>query len=200
MILRHIVIDTMKKIIILILIFGLSASINIALATHLYSKTSRNQTITVILQEFESLSGDEYANEDVSFFMDSNLKDTRIAILKVFFRKHNSPLYDHADFIVKVSDEYELDYRLIPAIAMQESTACKVIPHNSHNCWGWGIYGNKITRFGSYPEAIETVAKGIKTNYIDKGLTTPEAIMAKYTPSSNGSWARGVNNILGVLQ
>ena len=190
----------MKKILFLVILFCITASTNIALATHLYSKTAQSRSITVILQEFESLSGDEYSNQDVSFYMDSAIKDSRVAILKVFFRKRNSPLYDHADFIVKVSDEYQLDYRLIPAIAMQESTACKVIPHNSHNCWGWGIYGNKITRFGSYPEAIETVAKGIKTNYIDKGLTTPEAIMAKYTPSSNGSWARGVNNILGVLQ
>lgn len=182
------------------MIFGLSASINIALAIHLYSQTAQNKSITVILQEFEYLSGDEYTNENISYFMDSSEKDSRIAILKAFFRKHNSPLYDHADFIVKISDEYGLDFRLIPAIAMQESTACKVIPHNSHNCWGWGIYGNKITRFESYPEAIETVAKGLKTNYIDKGLTTPEAIMAKYTPSSNGSWARGVSNVLGVLE
>lgn len=190
----------MKKILFLVILFCITASTNIALATHLYSKTAQSRSITVILQEFESLSGDEYSNQDVSFYMDSTIKDSRVAVLKVFFRKHNSPLYDHADFIVKVSDEYELDYRLIPAIAMQESTACKVIPHNSHNCWGWGIYGNKITRFGSYPEAIETVAKGLKTNYIDKGLTTPEAIMAKYTPSSNGSWARGVSSVLGVLE
>lgn len=190
----------MKKIFILIIIFGITAGINISLATHIYANTSRNKSITVILQEFDQLSGDEFVNQDIEFFLDSNIKDRRIAVLKAFFRRHESPLYEHADFIVKVSDEYQLDFRLIPAIAMQESTVCKFIPNNSHNCWGWGIYGNKIMRFGSYPEAIETVAKGLKTNYIDKGLSTPEAIMAKYTPNSKGSWAHGVTAVLGVLE
>ncbi len=152
------------------------------------------------MQEFESISGGEYADEDIEYYLDHGVRDKRVAILKAFFRHYDSPLYDEAEFIVMVSDENGLDFRLIPAISMQESTACKFIPENSHNCWGWGIYGNKITRFESYQEAIDTIAKGLKKNYIDKGLTSPEQIMAKYTPSSNGSWARGVSSVLGVLE
>ncbi|PIZ66075.1 hypothetical protein COY15_01925 [Candidatus Roizmanbacteria bacterium CG_4_10_14_0_2_um_filter_39_12] len=190
----------MKKILSMTFLFVITAVINIMVATHIYANTARSKTITVILQEFESLTGDDYGNQEIEYFLDSGVKDRRIVALKAFFRKHDSPLYDHADFIVKVSDEYELDFRLIPAIAMQESTACKVIPHDSYNCWGWGIYGNKITRFSSFQDGIETVAQGLKKNYIDKGLTTPEDIMAKYTPSSNGSWARGVISVLGVLE
>ena len=121
--------------------------------------------------------------------------------LKVFFRKHGSPLYDFADVIVRTSDNYGFDYRLLPAIAMQESTLCRAIPENSHNCWGWGIYGNIVTRFDSYEEAIEIVAKGIKTHYLDKGLTTASTIMAKYTPSSpEGAWAKSVNQFLRALE
>ena len=189
-----------KKIVFLSVFFVLFIVINISVSTRIYANTARSRSITLILQEFDQLSGEGFENQELEFFFDSNIKDRRIAILKAFFRRHESPLYDHADFIVKVSDAYELDFRLIPAIAMQESTACKFIPNNSHNCWGWGIYGNKLKRFNSYSEAIETVAKGLKANYIDKGLTTPEAIMDKYTPSSNGSWARGVTNGLGVLE
>jgi len=126
--------------------------------------------------------------------------DARIVNLKQFFRKYNSDLFDHAEFIVKVSDKYEFDYRLLPAIAMQESNLCKYIPENSYNCWGWGIYGTTITRFDNYEEAIETVAKGLKDHYIDEGLVTASAIMEKYTPSSNGSWAHGVNTFLKLLQ
>ncbi|PIX69017.1 hypothetical protein COZ40_00235 [Candidatus Roizmanbacteria bacterium CG_4_10_14_3_um_filter_39_13] len=99
-----------------------------------------------------------------------------------------------------MADQYTLDYRLIPAIAMQESGLCKHIYEGSHNCWGWGIYGNKVTRFDSYEEAIETISRGIKKNYIDKGLTTPEAIMRKYTPPSDGSWAFGVNTFLKMIE
>lgn len=125
--------------------------------------------------------------------------DIRIANLKYFFRKYNSPLYDYADAIVAAADQYQFDYRLLPAIAMQESTLCKFIYEGSHNCWGWGIYGSKVTRFDSYNEAIATISHGIKRDYIDKGLTTPEEIMQKYTPPSDGSWARGVNNSLKII-
>lgn len=126
--------------------------------------------------------------------------DGRSANLKAFFRRYNSPLYDYADLIVSQADLYGFDYRLVPAIAMQESTLCKFIPDDSYNCWGWGIYGSTITRFSSYDEAIMTVSKGIKTSYIDHGLTTASQIMAKYTPSSPGSWAKGVNTVLHWLE
>jgi len=189
-----------KKSLILIGFFIVFLGINILLSWHFYANSVKKRTITVILGEFDELSGKVSFDEHIDAFLDSNIKDKRVAILKSFFRKYDSPLYEHAEFIVKVSDKNELDYRLIPAIAMQESTACKVIPYGSHNCWGWGIYGGLVTRFNSYPEAIEAVAIGLKKNYIDQGLTTPEEIMAKYTPSSNGSWAQGVGTVLGVLE
>ena len=126
--------------------------------------------------------------------------DIRVANLKYFFRKYNSVLYDHADIFVKRADENQLDYRLLPAIAMQESNLCKYIYEGSHNCWGWGIYGNKVTRFESYDEAIDTISRGIKKYYIDRGLTTPEDIMRKYTPPSDGSWAYGVNTFLKIIE
>lgn len=189
-----------KNILTKILLFFFVITLNISIVNHIYTNSIKDKQITIILQEFKNLSGADFKDENIDFFIGESDKDRRVAVLKAFFRKYDSPLYDYADFIVKISDENELDYRLIPAISMQESTACKFIPQNSHNCWGWGIYGNKITRFDSYPHAIETVAKGLKKNYIDKGLTTPESIMAKYTPSSNGSWANGVSSVLGVLE
>ena len=55
---------------------------------------------------------------------------------------------------------------------------------------------------GTGKTLISTLAglKGFKKGYIDKGLKTPEEIMPKYTPSSKGSWARGVGHVLGVLE
>ncbi len=134
------------------------------------------------------------------FTTNINVSDGRSANLKSYFRKYNSPLYDYAETIVRVSDKYQFDYRLLPAIAMQESNMCKFIPENSYNCWGWGIYGDLVTKFSSYEEAIEIVAKGIKKEYIDKGLVKASTIMKKYTPPSKGSWAHGVNTFLLDLQ
>lgn len=135
------------------------------------------------------------------FKTEVKITDGRAANLKIFFRKHGSILYDYADKIVEESDKNGFDYRLLPAIAMQESTLCRAIPENSHNCWGWGIYGTTVTRFDDYDEAIETVAKGIKENYLDQGLTTATKIMARYTPSSpEGAWAKSVNSFLRALE
>jgi len=130
----------------------------------------------------------------------ASLVDGRVANLKAFFRKYNSPLYDYAEKIIQEADKYHFDYRLLPAIAMQESNLCRVIPDNSYNCWGWGIYGSTITKFESYNEAIEVVSRGIKKNYIDQGLVTASAIMKKYTPSSPGTWSHGVNTFLRALE
>lgn len=189
----------LKKVTILLAIFAVAFISNLYLVSKIYATTERQTNIAIILEEFEHIKIDNSSFESAQYFIDDVDKDKRVAVLKAFFRKYDSPLYDHADFIVKISDEYGLDYRLLPAISMQESGACKVIPHGSHNCWGWGIYGNTVTRFSSYPEAIETVSRGLKKYYIDEGLTTPEQIMSKYNPSSNGSWSFGVNYFLNGM-
>lgn len=130
----------------------------------------------------------------------SQLSDARASNLKAFFRKYYSPLYDYADLIVQQSDKNGFDYRLLPAIAMQESNLCLKIPSDSYNCWGWGIYGDNVTRFASYDEGIKVVAQGLKNDYLDKGYITASKIMEKYTPSSPGSWAFAVNKFLKDLE
>lgn len=129
-----------------------------------------------------------------------HISDARVANLKAFFRKYGSPLYDYADVMVAEADRNSFDYRLLAAIAMQESNLCKYIPEDSYNCWGWGIYGDSVIRFSGYDEGIRVVSEGIKKNYIDHGLVTASMIMKKYTPSSNGSWERSVNHFLKSLQ
>ncbi len=132
---------------------------------------------------------------------EAKISDGRVVNLKIFFRKNSSPLYDFAEVIVRESDKNGFDYRLLPAIAMQESTLCRSIPEDSHNCWGWGIYGDKVIRFDGYEEAIKVVAAGLKKDYLDNGLITATKIMEKYTPSSpNGSWARSVNHFLKLME
>ena len=150
--------------------------------------------------ELISLLSTEQEKTTSEILTEFKTEDIRVANLKYFFRKYESVLYDKSEFIVKMADQYKLDYRLIPAIAMQESGLCKHIYEGSYNCWGWGIYGDKVTRFNSYEEAIETISRGLKKNYIDKGLVTAEDIMRKYTPPSTGSWAYGVNFFLKIIE
>ena len=125
--------------------------------------------------------------------------DARAELIKQYLSSYNSPLEPHAEYLVQAADNYGLDYRLLTAIAQQESNLCKKIPPSSYNCWGWGIHSQGSLGFNSFEEGIDTVSQGIKENYIDKGYTTVEEIMSKYTPLSNGSWAFGVNTFMGDI-
>jgi len=179
--------------------------INLFIINRIIAKEEKEKKIENLLAEIDQVRTNPFSYSQLSkishtYQGDIQLADGRVANLKHFFRKYNSPLYDYAELIVSVSDKYGFDYRLLPAIAMQESNLCRYIPENSHNCWGWGIYGSQVIRFSSYEEAIEKVAFGIKKEYIDKGLVTASMIMKKYTPSSPGTWARGVNTFIQMLE
>lgn len=128
------------------------------------------------------------------------VKDARPEIIKNYLVRYDSVLEPHAEQIVEIADKYGLDFRLITAIAQQESNLCKFIPPGGYNCWGWGIHSEGTLGFNSFPEAIETVSFGLKTEYLDKGFVTPEQIMGKYTPLSNGSWAIGVTQFMSEME
>lgn len=126
----------------------------------------------------------------------ADVADGRVTALDKFFSEYESPLLPYAQLIVDQADQYGLDYRLVPAIAMKESTLCHKIPKNSHNCWGYGIYGGKTTYFQGYDEAIRTVSKGLGERYVGLGLIEPIDIMQKYNPVSTGSWADTVSFVM----
>ena len=126
--------------------------------------------------------------------------DARGEIIKDYLINYNSPLVPYAYLIVNTADKYNLDFRLITAIAQQESNLCKNYPQGTYNCWGWGIHSQGTLGFSSFEQGIEEVSKGLKDNYIDQGYITPETIMTKYTPLSNGSWANGVNKFLSEME
>jgi len=126
--------------------------------------------------------------------------DARPGLIKSYLMSYDSPIVNYSQKIVETADKYGLDYRLITAIAQQESNLCKKIPPGSHNCWGWGIHSEGSLGFDSYDEGIEAVSKGLRQNYLDNGLTEVEDIMHIYTPLSDGSWAKGVKIFMEDMQ
>lgn len=130
-------------------------------------------------------------------------QDGRAKIIENFFKKFNSPLAVQSQVFVSVADKYSLDYKLLPAIAMQESNGGQKVIKDSYNPFGYGIYGKLVTRFISWEEAIEKVGKALREDYIDEGLNSPQQIMAKYTPpsaKSDGKWAKGVSHFVEQLR
>jgi hypothetical protein len=129
--------------------------------------------------------------------------DARAELVSSFLARYNSPLEPHEYYgtvLVEIADRYEIDFRLLPAIAMQESNLCKNAPEGTFNCLGFGIHKKGTLGFDSYEAGFERAAKELKKNYIDRGLVTPEQIMKKYTPSSNGSWANSVNQWMAEMR
>ncbi len=126
--------------------------------------------------------------------------DARPLIIKAYLEKYKSPLVPYSDLIYEISRDYGFEYYWIVAIAQQESNLCKKAPEDSHNCWGYGIHKRGTLKFENYELAIKSYAEYLKREYFDKGLNTPELIMQKYCPSSNGSWARGVQQFINEME
>jgi len=135
--------------------------------------------------------------------------EARLAILRSFLASYHSPLVPYAELILETSERYGLDWRLLTAIAGNESLFGRVMPvnpltgGNCYNAWGWGIHSRGTLCFSSWEEGIETVARGLKKDYLDQGLRTVEQIMLKYAPVSvaNGSgWDNSINFFMERLE
>lgn len=102
--------------------------------------------------------------------------DTRAARIEAYFGTWNLPLAKHSEFMVEMADKYDLDWRLIPAIGMRETTGGKFACYN--NPFGWGSC--KI-KFDTFEQAIETLARNLagenpRTEMYYKGKTSEEKL------------------------
>ncbi len=108
--------------------------------------------------------------------------DKKAEVLAAYLAKFNSPLQYHAQDFVDAANIYNLDWKLVAAISGVESTFGKFIP-GGFNGWGWGVYGTQAIFFKSWTEAIFTVSKGLRENYVNKGYTEPIAMNRIYATS-----------------
>src|SRR3990167_10758813 len=180
--------------------FG-SSLLSLIFATLLLIYISTTQVVQPTIHSFKLYAALPTKNTEVSEKITH--KDARAKIIEDFFSGHKSPLSKYGDVFIAVSDKYKLDYRLLPAIAMQESNGGKKVINNSYNPFGYGIYGKLVIKFASWDEAIEKVGKALREDYLNQGLKTPSQIMAKYTPPSlakNGAWATGVTIFMEELR
>lgn len=126
--------------------------------------------------------------------------DSRTALVDNFLKKYGSPMKGLGQNFIDAADKYKLPFALLPAIGSCEGNLGKVVPEDSHNTWGYGVYGGKIKKFDSWEEAIDRVAKGLRDDYFNRGLDTTDKIMKKYTPNSPGSWADCVDQYIAELR
>ena len=117
---------------------------------------------------------------------------TKVRNIREFLEKRNSPLAQYAEVFVEASDHYGIDYRIVAAISIIESSGGK---HNfkPHNAWGWG----KMT-FSNWEDGIWTVSKGIG-KYYSRGLNTPNLIGTYYCPPNAQRWGEKVQFVMNEI-
>lgn len=156
-----------------------------------------------VANESEVAVGAAVAGESAkqtSLFGKAETGDAWPELIRRYLERYKSPLLPYSDLIYQVSKTYGFKPYWILAIGQQESNLCKKIPENSYNCWGYGIHSKGTLRFDSYETAITSFAGYLKEQYFDKGRDTPELIMQKYCPHSDGSWAEAVSHIIGEIE
>ena len=126
----------------------------------------------------------------------------RAEAIDAYFAERGMPLKGMGEKMVEEAIKNDLDWRLLPAIAVRESTGgkheCKRVPNNA---FGWGSC--KIS-FKSNEQAIETVARNLGGNnpntarhYDEK--TVIEILRAYNPPSIVPKYAEQVMAIMDVI-
>jgi hypothetical protein len=85
-----------------------------------------------------------------------DIRTERAAKIDAYYGRHNLPLTGYGMKMVLVAEKNGIDWNLLPAIAMRETTGGKFACYK--NPFGWGSC--KI-KFSSFDEAIEMVGKNL---------------------------------------
>jgi hypothetical protein len=111
-----------------------------------------------------------------------------------------SPMAGLGNVFEQAGKKYGIDPRLLVGIAVIESSAGQHMK-NKNNPFNWGVHRGQT--YPSLAASINDVARGLSQNYIKQGLTTPQQIVSKYAPSSDGNsesgWANTVSSVMSQL-
>jgi len=112
-------------------------------------------------------------NQEASF---EPIPDSRLAKLRRFFVVRSSPISHLAEDFLRVADRHGLDWRLLPSIAVVESSGGKYYPNN--NIFGWA---NGSIRFTSIHRSIDVIGGQLArmNDYKGKDLN---AFLRTYNP------------------
>lgn len=87
----------------------------------------------------------------------NDLRTQKAEKIDSFFKRRSMPLEGTGMTFVLVAEKYGLDWRLLPAISIRESSGGKQACGN--NPFGWGSC--KLHNFVSYEQAIESLGKNL---------------------------------------
>ena len=103
--------------------------------------------------------------------------ESRLSRLRNYFRTNRSPLEKWSDAFLAAADKHNLDWRLLPSIAMIESGGGRIYRRN--NIFGWK---SGRARFTSVNQAIEYVATRLSESPIYRGRPVAD-LLRIYNPA-----------------
>ena len=86
-----------------------------------------------------------------------DIRKQKADAINEYFKDRSMPLEGTGMSFVLVAEKYGLDWRLLPAIGVRESSGGKAAC--GYNPFGWGSC--KLHNFGSYEQAIEALGKNL---------------------------------------
>lgn len=125
-----------------------------------------------------------------------NVDQQKVNKVRAYLAGRRSPLAAKAEYLVKMAEEFGIDYRLVAAISIIESSG-GIHTYRPYNAWGWGGAAGAFT-FKNWEEAIYTVSRGL-SRYYAAGLTTPRLIAPRYNPHTPGEWSRKVEYVMSQM-
>ena len=121
-----------------------------------------------------SLEMNPVTKEEISV---DDLRKQKAEAIDSYFKARSMPLHGTGMTFIMVAEKYGLDWRLLPAIAVRESSGGKAAC--GYNPFGWGSC--KLHNFVSYEQAIEALGRNLgganpKTSSYYAGKNTKEKL------------------------
>jgi len=117
-------------------------------------------------------------------------QERRADRIRNFYARWNSPMAAQAKYIVETADLFGMDFRLIPAISIVESSGGRYC-FRPYNAFGWGKMG-----FASYEDSIYTVTRGLAYGY---KTSDPYLIGPVYNPVTPDAWSAKVASLMNQI-
>lgn len=119
-------------------------------------------------------------------------EDPRLVRLKEFLHENDCPIKRLASDFIEAADKQDLDWRLLPSIAVVESGGGKRYKNN--NVFGWG---NCERRFPSVRAGIHIVAERLANSrlYRDKNI---DQLLRTYNPEQP-NYAQKVKAVMSLI-
>lgn len=156
---------------------------------------------TVLVQQLNTTANGIFATNR-AIDPEAKILQAKADAIDAYFKARNMPLLGMGMKMVQEAEKNDLDWRLLPAIAIRESTGgkfdCKRV---ANNAFGWGSC--KIG-FKSDEQAIETVAKNLggnnpNTSHFYDNKTTKQILRVYNPPSVVPKYAEQVISIMNAI-